>query len=78
LEAIETAEEIQNAVKVLAPMHVSTTDIFAADRMADVSQLLVNFVSNGKTPWYPPATLAQWVVKASIQRHKLSPPGSQH
>ncbi|OAA57991.1 Pyruvate/Phosphoenolpyruvate kinase [Niveomyces insectorum RCEF 264] len=49
LEAIETEEQIKNAVKVLAPM-----------------PLLVNFVSNGKTPWYPPETISEWGVKIAI------------
>ncbi|KAK7989386.1 cytochrome P450 oxidoreductase GliF [Apiospora arundinis] len=49
LEAIETEEQIKNAVKVLAPM-----------------PLMINFVSRGKTPWFPVETLGAWGVKLAI------------
>ncbi|KAJ5188925.1 Pyruvate/Phosphoenolpyruvate kinase [Penicillium cf. griseofulvum] len=49
LEAIETEEQIKNAVKVLAPM-----------------PLMVNLVSNGKTPWFSPEMLGEWGVKLAI------------
>ncbi|KAK8115131.1 oxaloacetate acetylhydrolase [Apiospora kogelbergensis] len=49
LEAIETEEQIKNAVKVLAPM-----------------PLMINFVSRGKTPWFPVETLGTWGVKLAI------------
>ncbi|KAL3486565.1 Pyruvate/Phosphoenolpyruvate kinase-like domain-containing protein [Aspergillus germanicus] len=49
LEAIETEEQIKNAVRVLAPM-----------------PLMVNLVSNGKTPWFSPEQLGEWGVKLAI------------
>ncbi|KAK8049383.1 hypothetical protein PG994_011113 [Apiospora phragmitis] len=49
LEAIETEEQIKNAVKVLAPMPI-----------------MINFVSRGKTPWFPVETLGAWGVKLAI------------
>ncbi|CAP81076.1 Pc12g14490 [Penicillium rubens Wisconsin 54-1255] len=48
LEAIETEEQIKNAVRVLSPM-----------------PLMVNLVSNGKTPWFSPEELGEWGVKVS-------------
>ncbi|KAL2851353.1 Pyruvate/Phosphoenolpyruvate kinase-like domain-containing protein [Aspergillus pseudodeflectus] len=49
LEAIETEEQIKNAVQLLAPM-----------------PLMVNLVSNGKTPWFSPEQLGEWGVKLAI------------
>ncbi|KAF3017228.1 hypothetical protein E8E15_001271 [Penicillium rubens] len=49
LEAIETEEQIKNAVRVLSPM-----------------PLMVNLVSNGKTPWFSPEELGEWGVKLAI------------
>ncbi|KAI0471000.1 Pyruvate/Phosphoenolpyruvate kinase-like domain-containing protein [Xylariaceae sp. FL0804] len=49
LEAVETEEQIRNAVKVLAPM-----------------PLMINLVSQGKTPWFSPETLGEWGVKLAI------------
>ncbi|KAI1847514.1 hypothetical protein JX266_006366 [Neoarthrinium moseri] len=49
LEAIETEEQIKQAVKALAPM-----------------PLLINCVSLGKTPWFPPEKLGELGVKLAI------------
>ncbi|KAK7951626.1 uncharacterized protein PG986_007354 [Apiospora aurea] len=58
LEAIETEEQIKKAVKVLAPMPKLT------DWLCD--KLMINFVSRGKTPWFPVETLGAWGVKLAI------------
>jgi 2-methylisocitrate lyase-like PEP mutase family enzyme len=66
LEAIETEEQIKNAVKVLSPMPVSRISHRSTISRLTRFQLMVNLVSNGKTPWFSPAQLGEWGVMVSV------------
>ena len=44
----------------------------SAEMLIHSSKLLVNCVSKGKTPWFPPETLGQWGVKVCISFYRDS------
>lgn len=78
LEAIQNEEQIKNAVKVLAPMPVSRHTqslerILEKKILIEDAKLMINFVSNGKTPWFQPETLGQWGVKVSSHSRGKTP-----